>query len=85
MQRVGVGRAGGAVRRYRTDEAGAELRATFSQRGIHWRTYSVADRRPTTVKLRIVAHDQQIVRIDEEDTAPIDGRLADEVVSAPHV
>lgn len=62
------------------DEAGAELRAMLSQRGIHGKHISVADRRSTTVKLRIVAHDQQIVRIDEEDTTPIDGSLADEVV-----
>ena len=34
------------------------------------RMYRRAAGRPTTVKLRIVAHDQQIVRIDDEDTAP---------------
>ena len=62
------------------DEAGAELRAMLSQRGIDCAHLSVAAGRPTTVKLRIVAHDQQIVRIDEEDTSPIDASLADEVV-----
>jgi D-beta-D-heptose 7-phosphate kinase/D-beta-D-heptose 1-phosphate adenosyltransferase len=62
------------------DEAGAELRAMLSQRGIDCAHLSVAAGRPTTVKLRIVAHDQQIVRIDEEDTAPIGASLADAVV-----
>ena len=62
------------------DEAGAELRGMLAQRGIDCAYLSIAAGRPTTVKLRIVAHDQQIVRIDEEDTAPIDASLADEVV-----
>ncbi len=62
------------------DDAGAELRAMLSQRGIDGAHIAIAKGRPTTVKLRIVAHDQQIVRIDDEDTAPIDGDLADVVV-----
>jgi|HubBroStandDraft_1064217.scaffolds.fasta_scaffold04734_4 rfaE bifunctional protein kinase chain/domain len=62
------------------DEAGAELRGILSQRGIDCAHVSIAAGRPTTVKLRIVAHDQQIVRIDEEDTAPIDAGLAVQVV-----
>jgi D-beta-D-heptose 7-phosphate kinase/D-beta-D-heptose 1-phosphate adenosyltransferase len=62
------------------DEAGAELRGMLSQRGIDCACLSIVAGRPTTVKLRIVAHDQQIVRIDEEDTSPIDASLADEVV-----
>jgi len=62
------------------DEAGAELRAMLSRRGIDCARLSIAPARPTTVKLRILAHDQQIVRIDEEDTAPIDAGLAAGVV-----
>jgi rfaE bifunctional protein kinase chain/domain len=62
------------------DEAGAELRAMLSQRGIDSAHVSIAAGRPTTVKLRIVAHDQQIVRIDDEDTTPIDAGLAAHVV-----
>jgi D-beta-D-heptose 7-phosphate kinase / D-beta-D-heptose 1-phosphate adenosyltransferase len=62
------------------DEAGADLRAMLSQRGIDCAHISSAAGRPTTVKLRIVAHDQQIVRIDDEDTSPIDAGLGDAVV-----
>lgn len=58
------------------DEAGAELRGMLEQRGIDCSHISVAAGRPTTLKLRIVAHDQQVVRIDEEDTSPIDAVLA---------
>jgi D-beta-D-heptose 7-phosphate kinase/D-beta-D-heptose 1-phosphate adenosyltransferase len=62
------------------DEAGAELRGMLSRRAIDCAHISAAAARPTTVKLRIVAHDQQIVRIDEEDTTPIDARLGEDVV-----
>lgn len=62
------------------DEAGAELRAMLAQRGIDGAHISIAAGRPTTVKLRVVAHDQQIVRIDDEETAPIDAALSDRVV-----
>ena len=62
------------------DEAGAELRGMLSQRGIDCGNISTAAGRPTTLKLRIVAHDQQMMRIDEEDTAPIDENLAATVV-----
>jgi D-beta-D-heptose 7-phosphate kinase/D-beta-D-heptose 1-phosphate adenosyltransferase len=62
------------------DEAGAELRAMLARRGIDCSHISVAAGRPTTLKLRIVAHDQQVVRIDEEDTSPIDAVLAVAVV-----
>ena len=36
--------------------------------------------RPTTVKLRIVAHNQQVVRADRESTAPIEPRVRDALV-----
>jgi D-beta-D-heptose 7-phosphate kinase/D-beta-D-heptose 1-phosphate adenosyltransferase len=62
------------------DEAGAELLGMLSARGIDCAHVSRAAGRPTTVKLRIVAHDQQVVRIDDEDAAPLDAGLGDEVV-----
>lgn len=63
------------------DEAGVELRELLAQRGIECGYISTADGRPTTVKLRIVAHGQQVVRIDEEDTTPLDAGLGHEVVA----
>ena len=62
------------------DEAGTELRSILSGRGIACRYVLAQRHRPTTVKLRIVAHDQQIVRIDEEDTSPVGPDLAGEIV-----
>ncbi len=62
------------------DEAGDELRGMLSLRGIHCAHIVTAAQRPTTLKLRIVAHDHQMVRVDEEDTSPIAGPLAEQVV-----
>jgi D-beta-D-heptose 7-phosphate kinase/D-beta-D-heptose 1-phosphate adenosyltransferase len=62
------------------DEAGAELRGMLSKRGIDCSRISIAAGRPTTLKLRIMAHDRQMLRIDEEDTAPIEASLAVDIV-----
>ena len=62
------------------DDAGVELRSILLRRGIDCSRISSVGQRPTTVKLRIIAHDQQVIRIDEEDTAPIDAGLGEEVV-----
>jgi rfaE bifunctional protein kinase chain/domain len=64
------------------DEAGAELRGMLAKRGIDCAHISIAAGRKTTMKLRIVAHDRQIVRIDDEDTAPIEASLSDLVVKS---
>jgi rfaE bifunctional protein kinase chain/domain len=62
------------------DQAGRELRQILIERGIRSNHIATVNGRPTTVKLRIVAHDQQVVRIDEEETGPIDDDLGRRVV-----
>jgi D-beta-D-heptose 7-phosphate kinase/D-beta-D-heptose 1-phosphate adenosyltransferase len=42
----------------------------------------VEPRRPTTTKTRILAHDQQVVRVDRESREPIDAVLADALLAA---
>lgn len=54
------------------DEAGTELCAMLARRGIDCSRLSLVAERRTTVKLRIVAHNQQVVRIDDEDTSGLD-------------
>lgn len=62
------------------DAEARELRDVLQQAGI--RTALVEDpARPTTSKTRIVAVHQQVVRVDEEDTAPLPDALADEVIA----
>jgi D-beta-D-heptose 7-phosphate kinase/D-beta-D-heptose 1-phosphate adenosyltransferase len=55
------------------DPEAAELRAVLGECGVA-PDLLIADRsRPTTTKTRIIASHQQIVRVDEEDTAPLSG------------
>lgn len=58
------------------DHAGAELRELLDQRGIDTRGLLVDSTRPTTMKTRIVAHHQQVVRFDREKVEPISPALA---------
>lgn len=41
-----------------------------------------ADGRPTTIKTRIVAHHQMVVRADREDRAPVDGDIEYRLIEA---
>jgi D-beta-D-heptose 7-phosphate kinase/D-beta-D-heptose 1-phosphate adenosyltransferase len=54
------------------DERGERLTALCRNAGIE--TRFVADRRPTTAKLRHIAQNQQLLRVDWEACAPLDGR-----------
>ena len=40
----------------------------------------VEDRRPTTMKTRVVAHSQQVVRVDREERKPVTGDSIDKVL-----
>lgn len=57
------------------DEVGQRLRAALEQSGIEARLVS-DPHRPTTLKTRVIAHNQQVVRVDRESKAPIPDRLA---------
>jgi rfaE bifunctional protein kinase chain/domain len=54
------------------DASGRELRKILSARGISCGLTEIQDR-PTTTKTRVIAQHQQVLRIDEESTAPIAG------------
>jgi D-beta-D-heptose 7-phosphate kinase/D-beta-D-heptose 1-phosphate adenosyltransferase len=55
------------------DEAGRELVAELGRRGIEPDHLVVEARRSTTVKTRVVAVSQHVVRVDEEDRHPVEG------------
>jgi D-beta-D-heptose 7-phosphate kinase/D-beta-D-heptose 1-phosphate adenosyltransferase len=61
------------------DAAGDELRKVLSARRIECSDIITSPGRPTTVKTRILAHNQQVARVDEEDTSPLDAALSDRV------
>ncbi len=55
------------------DDDGRRLRAAFEERGLDTRGVIGDPARPTTVKTRIVAHSQQVVRADRESRADLEG------------
>ena len=59
------------------DEAGLQLRDQLAERGIDDTGLVACTDRPTTVKTRIIAHNQQVVRADREDDRPIEAALVD--------
>lgn len=63
------------------DSAGQALRALVSSKGAVDGLVVDSDR-PTTTKTRIMAHKQQILRLDEERAAPLDHKLLDEIRNA---
>lgn len=50
------------------DDVGGRLQGVLAERGIDGRHLVVSPARKTTLKIRVIAHNQQIVRIDEETT-----------------
>ncbi len=63
------------------DEAGRELRYLLAKANVDCEPVLADATRPTTVKTRIIAHDQHVVRIDEEDTTPVSPRIAAQIAS----
>jgi D-glycero-beta-D-manno-heptose-7-phosphate kinase len=62
------------------DEAGRELSSILSDQGVETHGLLVDPSRPTTLKTRIVAHHQQIVRFDRERTEPLQAVLNDRLL-----
>jgi D-beta-D-heptose 7-phosphate kinase/D-beta-D-heptose 1-phosphate adenosyltransferase len=54
-----------------TDRESEELRGALSENGVAVDWLIRENARPTTTKTRVIASHQQIVRVDEEDIAPI--------------
>lgn len=55
------------------DRAGEILREILDEKGIG--TAIFEDSRPTTMKTRVIAHNQQVVRFDKEDKNKINGKV----------
>jgi rfaE bifunctional protein kinase chain/domain len=63
------------------DAAGQEFRTALLERGLSVDHLLVDSQRGTTVKTRIVAHNQHVVRVDEENTQPVAPTLLQQVLS----
>ncbi|GAB4389940.1 MAG: D-glycero-beta-D-manno-heptose-7-phosphate kinase [Thermodesulfovibrionales bacterium] len=62
-----------------SDMGGEMLRELLNQRGVEF--YAALDRRPTTVKTRVIAHSQQVVRFDQENRDGLSGKALRELVA----
>ena len=63
------------------DERGAVLKGELERCGIDTTGIVTDQSRPTTLKTRVVAHHQQVVRIDKERIDGIAGRIMSEMAS----
>ncbi len=61
------------------DQEAKELSSAVSEMGIQLPLFHTSPNRPTTIKTRIVAHNQQVVRLDTEDIRDITTVEADEI------
>ena len=64
------------------DAAGGHVRAALAAAGVEPHLVELEGGRPTTVKTRIVAHSQQVVRADREDASDLPARAEAALVEA---
>lgn len=69
-----------AVGRVGDDHAGSTLRAALAQEGVDLRGLVVQPHMATPVKQRVIAENQQIVRVDYEQAIPISEQLEQQLV-----
>lgn len=62
------------------DVAGEAVRGILGQKGVDC-SGLFTENRPTTVKTRVIAHNQQVVRFDREDSKYVDGRILKGILS----
>lgn len=63
------------------DIAGEALQGILEQKGVDC-SGMFTENRPTTVKTRVIAHNQQVVRFDREDSKYVDGRILKGILSS---
>jgi len=64
-----------------SDETGRRLLSEFRSRGLDIGGIVVEAGRPTTLKTRIVAHGQQVVRFDREERKPVQAKSIRKILS----
>jgi len=65
-----------------SDDEGRRLRRAFEERGLDTKALIEDAARPTTVKTRIIAHSQQVVRADRESRADLAGAPLEQLLAA---
>jgi D-beta-D-heptose 7-phosphate kinase/D-beta-D-heptose 1-phosphate adenosyltransferase len=62
------------------DSAGRQLRRLLVSNHVNCDGIVAVSNRPTTIKTRIIAHQQQVVRVDRESTGDLDERQAEKLL-----
>ena len=62
------------------DERGSILRQELDKRGVGVEGIVIDGERPTTLKTRVIAHHQQVVRIDKEKIEPLSAGIVDQII-----
>lgn len=62
------------------DSNGERLKEELKKQGLSTEGLLVDDSRPTTLKTRVIAHNQQVVRIDREDKSPLSWEMEEKVL-----
>ncbi|MEA1985967.1 MAG: D-glycero-beta-D-manno-heptose-7-phosphate kinase [Candidatus Marinimicrobia bacterium] len=62
------------------DPTGEKIKSLMSENNINYEHIIINSNRPTTTKTRIIANDQQVVRIDNENISPIDNSEENEIL-----
>ena len=62
------------------DEAGVWMNELLAEHGIDAGGMVETKDRPTTIKTRIIAHNQQVVRTDREDDSPVPSEFVEELL-----
>ncbi len=62
------------------DEAAERMAELLAARGIDSQGMITIPERPTTIKTRIIAHNQQVVRTDREDDSPLDNGYLQRII-----
>lgn len=62
------------------DSWGGQLRSELERQGVRVTGLVTDENRPTTVKTRIMAHSQQVLRVDREDRSPLSDPVAAQVI-----
>jgi rfaE bifunctional protein kinase chain/domain len=63
------------------DDAAEHLRRLLGERGIDPSGLVADERRPTTIKTRIIAHNQQVCRTDREDDSAVDADVVQRLLA----
>ena len=80
---IALGAHGTVVGVIGKDEAGKRLRLGLSELGTGAKdNLIVDDARPSTIKTRIIAHSQLVVRADRESRTPVTSQIEDRIISS---